>query len=167
MKKLIILSFVMTLFMSCQQQEKRYFGESAEIETLKAGIAAYESGDWDTWRSHFADTAKIYVNSDKSISLDTRVGDLKGMTTAFTSYGFNHEKEHIEMVFDKEDETWVYYWASHSGKMANGKEISIPVHLAVHFADGKIVAEHIYFDGTEMNKELEAAAAAVEAATTE
>jgi len=156
MKKIVLIGLTIILFLGCQQQEQRYFGESEETKTLKAGITAYENGNWDTWRSHFADTAKIFVNSDKSVSLDARVENLKSMTTAFKSYGFDHGKEHIEMVIDKEDETWVYYWASHNGTMVNNKELSIPVHLAVQFVNGKIVTEHVYFDATELNAEIAA-----------
>ena len=29
------------------------------------------------------------------------------------------------------------------------------MHLAVQFADGKIVAEHVYYDGTAMNAMME------------
>ena len=162
MKKLIFLGITMIIFTACQQQEQRYFGESAETKTLQAGISAYENGDWDTWRSHFADTAKIYVNSSKSMSVDERIEGLQGMTTAFKSYGFDHKEEHIEMVLDKEDETWVYYWANHQGTMVNNKALSIPVHLAVQFSDGKIVAEHVYYDATEMNAEIAAMTQAAE-----
>ena len=63
MKKLFLLGLAVILFASCQKPEQRYFAESAEIDVLKAGIVAYEAGDWDTWKGHFADTAKIYVNS--------------------------------------------------------------------------------------------------------
>lgn len=159
MKKLFLLGLAITLFFACQNKPQRYFGESAEIETLKAGINAYETADWSKWKSHFADTAKIYVNGSAPLSVDERIEDLKGMTSVMDSYGFNHDKEHIEMVFDKEDETWVYYWARHEGKIAaNGKELKIPVHLAVQFADGKIVEEHVYFDATNMNAEFAALA---------
>ncbi|GAA3608570.1 hypothetical protein Q4Q39_09835 [Flavivirga amylovorans] len=81
------------------------------------------------------------------------------MTNAMSTYGFNHDKEYIEMVLDKDDETWVYYWALHKGTFAaNDKELSIPVHLAVRFDKGKIIEEHIYFDGTAMNQEFAAIA---------
>jgi ketosteroid isomerase-like protein len=90
------------------------------------------------------------------------------MSSAFSTYGFDKKEAHIEMVFDKEDETWVYYWADHKATVAaNKKELSIPVHLAVRFADGKIVTEHIYFDATEMNKTFEELAAAAEEPETE
>lgn len=160
MKKLILLGLVVIAMTACKQ-EQRYFAESEETNTLKAGIAAYESADWEKWQSYFADTAKIYVNSKDAMSLADRVAGLKDMTKAMSSYGFDHEDEYIEMVLDKEHETWVYYWATHIGTVAgSGKELSIPVHLAVQFADGKIVEEHVYFDATELNAELAAVAAA-------
>ncbi len=161
MKKLILLGLVVIMFAGCQQEKQRFFTESAEIDVLKAGIAAYESADWDKWRSHFADTAKIYVNSSESISVDKRVEGLKGMASSFSSYGFDHSDEFIEMVLDKEYETWVYYWAEHNGTIAaNNKKLSIPVHLAVQFVDSLIVEEHVYFDGTELNAALAEIAAA-------
>jgi hypothetical protein len=152
MRKLFLLGLSIILFAACQNKPQRYFSESAEIETLKSGINAYETGNWDKWKSHFSDTAKIFVNSIKPLNVDKRQEDLQAMTEAMSSYGFNHDKEYIEMVLDKEDETWVYYWANHSGTFAaNNQEISMPVHLAVQFLNGKIVEEHIYFDATSMN----------------
>ena len=157
MKKLFLLGLAVILFTSCQKAEQRYFAESAEIDVLKAGIAAYEAGDWDTWKGHFSDTAKIYVNSETPIDVDTRLTELKGAAAAFSSYGFDREDEYIEMVIDKEKETWVYYWAQWNGVIAaNSKKISVPVHLAIQFTDGKMTKEHIYFDGTVMNKEMSA-----------
>lgn len=161
MKKLLLLLLAVIIFIACEKKPQRYFAESAEIETLKSGIKAYETGDWDKWKSHFSDTAKVFVNSTKPLTVEKRLEGLKGMTSAMSAYGFNHDKEYIEMVLDKDDETWVYYWALHKGTfMANNKELSIPVHLAVRFTDGKIIEEHIYFDGTAMNSEFAAIAAA-------
>ena len=162
MKKVFLLGLLMVLFVSCEKQEQRYFAESDETKTLEAGIAAYEGGDWDKWRSHFADTAKIYVNSTESMTLDARVEELSGMAGAFSSYGFDKSDDHIEMVIDKKDETWVYYWADHSATLTNGKELSIPVHVAARFGDGRIVTEHVYYDGTELNAEVAAMTAAAE-----
>lgn len=160
MKKLFLLGLAVITLTACKQ-EQRYFSESDEINTLKAGIAAYESADWEKWQSHFADTAKIYANSKEAMSLADRVAGLKEMTKALSSYGFDHEDDYIEMVLDKEHETWVYYWATHNGTIAgSGKEVSMPVHLAVQFANGKIVEEHVYFDATELNAGFAAVTAA-------
>jgi ketosteroid isomerase-like protein len=167
MKKLTYLLLGTFLFLACNQ-EQRYFGESSETKALKDGITAYETGDWDRWVSHFADTAKIYVNSTKPVSVTERVASLKEMSSAMSSYGFDHEEEHIEMVVDKNDETWVYYWAAHKGTItANNKTLTIPVHIAVRFADGKIVTEHIYYDSTQLNAEFAAIAAAAESSEEE
>jgi len=174
MKKIFLLGLVTLLFVSCQEsgdaekEVQRYFAESAEIETLKAGIAAYEAANWEKWRSHFADTAKIYVNSNESVTVDERLAGMKEMTLAMSSYGFDKEDDHIEMVVDKNDERWVYYWGLHKGTFAaNNKELHIPVHLAVQFVDGKIAKEHVYFDATSMNAEFAALAAAAAATADE
>lgn len=168
MKKLSLLGLALLLCVACQNKPQRYFSESAETKTLLSGIKAYEAGDWDTWRSHFADTAKIYVNSTEPVTVSERAKSLSQMTSAMSSYGFNHDKEYVEMVLDKEDETWVYYWASHKGTFAaTNKELTIPVHLAVQFANGKIVEEHVYFDATAMNSEFTAIAEAKTAMETE
>lgn len=156
MKNILVLGILVLFITACTEHKQRYFAESAETKTLEAGIAAYESGDWDKWKSHFSDTAKIYVNSKDAITLDARIKDLSAMTEAFSSYGFDKDDDYIEMVIDKEDETWVYYWGQHSGTMVNGTKLTIPVHLAVQFTDGKITAEHVYFDGTEMNAAMSA-----------
>lgn len=162
MKKLLLLGLAVLTITACQQ-EQRYYSDSDEIETLKSGISAYESQDWEAWRSHFADTAKVFVNSTEGISVNERLANMKDMTAAMASYGFNHDNEFIEMVKDKKDETWVYYWATHTGTFsASGNESTVPVHLAVRFVDGKIVTEHIYFDATEMNAEFAAMAAMAE-----
>ena len=152
MRKLILLVLAVVFVAACQQQEKqRYFAESAETKTLEAGIAAYESGDWDKWKSHFADTAKIYVNSVEPMTVDARLAQFKETTPSWANYGFVKDKSYIEMVLDKEDETWVYFWGTHKGSFkGSDKELATPVHLAVHFLDGKIVEEHVFFDGTEM-----------------
>ena len=156
MKKLMVFGLLLVLVSSCEKEKQRYFSESAEIETLKKGIEAYESQDWDAWKSHFAENAHVFVNSKDSITVDTRMADLKTATGMMSSYGFERENEWIEMVLDKDDETWVYYWAQWNGVFeANNATVSVPVHLAVHFENGKIVSEHVYYDATEMNEIIE------------
>ena len=147
MKKVYLLVLAVLLFASCQQ-DKRYFAESAETKTLEAAIAAYESGDMDGWKSHFADTAKIYVNSNTSVTVDQRAKDLKEAVSNLKSYGLDKEKQYIEMVVDKEDETWVYYWGTWNGVTNTDRKISVPLHLALQFVDGKAVEEHVFFDGS-------------------
>lgn len=103
--------------------------------------------------------AKIYVNSKDSIGVDERIEQLKSATEALSSYGFDKKDDWMEMVLDGNDETWVYYWAQWNGQIAaNNKKVSVPIHLAVQFVDGKIAEEHVYFDATEINREMAALA---------
>ena len=162
MKKLILLGIVTILFASCQEQ--RYFSSSPEIDTLKSGIAAYEAGEWDSWKSHFADNGEIYVNSKDSITVDERVKGLQAMSGAMSSYGFEEKGQFFEMVIDDDKETWVNFWGQHTGTFAaTGNTVSVPVHLTVQFVDGKISEEHVFYDGTAMNAEFAAIAAATAA----
>ena len=147
MKKLLVLGLAMIVFVACQNQPQRYFDSSPEIETVKAGIAAYEAQDWDTWKANFADTAKIFHNTNKGASPDETMAGMKEMLSALSSYGFSKTGAVSEMVVDKNNKTWVNYWNNWSGKLkANDKEIVIPVHLTVEFIDGKIVQEYAYYD---------------------
>ncbi|MBN4084730.1 hypothetical protein JYT89_00145 [Flavobacteriaceae bacterium AH-315-B10] len=160
MRKLIILGLVVIIFTNCQQTEQRYFTESEEINLVKAEITAYQNGDFDKWKSHFADTAKMFFNSNKSVTVDARYEESPKFISNFKTYGFDREKEYLEMVINKKKETWVYYWAPWNGELAaNNHKISFPAHLAFQFIDGKIVEEHLYFDPTSLNaalKEIEA-----------
>lgn len=166
MKNLFLLLFAVCFITACQKEKQRYFFDSAEIETLKSGIKAYEAQDWDQWKSNFADTAKVYVNSKKGISTDERIEGFNSMLAYFSSYGFEEKGSFSEMVIDKDEETWVNYWGNWKGTLkANNKEISIPVHLTVQFIDGKIVEEYAYYDTFGVNtaiSEIEAAKMAEE-----
>ena len=119
MKKLSLLVIAVMVFAACQEKSKeRYTTTSPEIDVLTAGINAYEAGDWDKWKSHFAANGEIYVNSKDSIGVDERIEQLKSATEALSSYGFDKKDDWMEMVLDGNDETWVYYWAQWNGQIA-------------------------------------------------
>ena len=88
MKNYLITTFIVLLFVACKSDKQRYFSTSNEIDVLKSGIIAYETGDWTKWRSHFADTAKIYPNTKNPINIDVRLKELQDMATLFSNYGF-------------------------------------------------------------------------------
>ena len=75
MKKFLILFLVTAILISCnkekeEEKEVRYTQNSEEINTFKAAIKDYESGNWESYAKHYADTAKIYVNSTDPLSVD-------------------------------------------------------------------------------------------------
>ena len=167
MKKILVLAFAMLAFVACKQEQQRHFMESAEIDMVKSAIEAYEKGDMDNWRTHFADTAKIYPNSTEPLTVSDYMAMQGEMIANFSSYGFDKEDDYMEMVIDGNDETWVYYWADWNGTLkANGETLTIPVHLAIRFHEGKVIREHGYWDNSPINNAM-AALAAAEAAAAE
>lgn len=152
MRKLSLLGLTILLFIACQNKPQRYFDDSPEINTVKAGIKAYETGDWDTWKSNFADSAKIFHNSSKGSSPDEVMANFKQMLKNIESYKFADEGEVSEMVIDKDGKTWVNYWGYWMGTTkVTSKKIGFPVHLTLEFVDGKIVQEYGYYDTASIN----------------
>ena len=154
MKRLLLLGLSVILFTACQQ-EQRYFSESSEITSMKASITQYADGDWEAWSSHFSDTAKFYINSNKAINIDEFKQGQLGLLSSFSSYGFVKEGSFTEMVLDSDDETWVNYWATWKGTLkANGQEIDIPVHITSEYVDGKVVQLYNYWDSAPITNAL-------------
>jgi len=147
LKKLILLGLAIVLFTACQKSEpQRYFSSSPEIDAVKALIKDYEDANWENWITQYADTAKIYHNSLKSVSRDELLKGFKGTLADFSSYKFSDDIFY-EMIIDDKGEKWVYFWGTWEGNLAaNDKKIDVPVHLAARFANGKIVREYAYYD---------------------
>jgi hypothetical protein len=160
MKKLILLVLAVIAITACKQ-EQRYFSESPEITDLKASINDYNTGNWEAWRAHYADTAKLYINSLKSSTAADLESAQKQLLSNFSSYGFVDKGSFAEMVIDKDNETWVNYWATWHGTLkANGKELDVPVHITSQYVNGKVVKLYDYWDSAPIT----AALAEIEAA---
>jgi steroid delta-isomerase-like uncharacterized protein len=155
MKKLLLFVLTVVLITSCQKEKQRYFSESPEINAFKASISEYGNGDWKTWHTHFADTAKLYINSLKSISASDLESAQREMLSNFSSYGFQDKGTFAEMVLDSDDETWVNYWANWHGVLKeNGKEIDVPVHITAQYVNGKVVEMYDYYDSNPITVAL-------------
>jgi hypothetical protein len=143
----ILLIFTIT-FTACQQPEIRYTQSSTEIDVLKQAIADYEAANWANYASHYADTAKIYVNSDEVFLSPTENGSrLAEQIINYESYGFVKDKGDSEMVVTDKGQTWVNYWGLWRATLSGSdKPIDMPVHLTAQFIDGKIVKQYDYFN---------------------
>lgn len=160
MKKLAFLFLAAIILVGCDQGKQRYTQSSAEIDSFKAAVAAYESGDWEAYKSKFADTAQVFYNSDSNYRSPTEVADYHMETNgSLSSYGFEDDKGDIEMVVTDDGETWVNFWGVWKGTVASTMaEVEIPVHLTAQFVDGKIVKEYGYWDNAPMQKAMAEAA---------
>jgi len=171
MKTFSILIVCALMLVGCQQtkeeaapQEVRYTQQSAEIDSYKAGIRAYEKGDWDGYRATYSDTVSIYRNNpDKAYNTDETVAIFTEQAVAFSQYGFDPEEEEFEMVKTDDGHTWVNYWGLWTATIAaNEQEVKVPVHLTARFVDGKIVREYGYWDNSIVDSAMEALAAETE-----
>tara|TARA_B100000929_G_C15488471_1_gene413623 strand:+ start:1206 stop:1721 length:516 start_codon:yes stop_codon:yes gene_type:complete len=156
MKKLLLIFFISSIIISCndgnKEKEKiRYTQDSEEINTLKAVIQAYEDADWDAYAKYYADSAKIFHNSEQGLSYREAAKIHSENISGLSSYGFQDENDDFEMVVTDDDETWVNYWGTWKGTIAgNAQQITIPVHLTARFINGEIVREYGYWDNSEM-----------------
>ncbi len=167
MKKLVFIGLAMMLFVACEQKKERYTQNSPEIETLKAAISDYEAGNWDAFSKHFADTVKIYTNSENNhYTIDQAISIEKQNLIPFSSYKIKTKPSEFEMVVTDKGDTWVNFWGVWQGILiANNQQIDVPVHMTLQFIDGKIVEEHDYYDNSPILSALQKIeAAAAEAA---
>ena len=161
MKKLIILGLALALFSACQEQPQRWTTTSPEVDVTKALIKDYEEGNWESWISHYADSAKVYHNSTESVSSQQLGESFKQTLSDYSSYGFSDEEVYYEMIIDDKGDKWVYFWGTWEGTVnKTDKALSVPVHLALQFVDTKIVEEFAFYDTSSLSaalKEKEAA----------
>ena len=150
MKKLFLLGFAAILFIACQNKPERFTTTSANIDVIKKLLNDYHAGDWDAWKSNYADTAKIFHNTWKTgASPDETIASLKSILANTSKYRFDEGEDEIfyEQTIDDDGKTWVNFWGNWRGTLAaNGQELEIPVHLSCHMADGKIVNEYGFYD---------------------
>lgn len=165
MKKIFLLALVGLLFVNCQNAEKRYTQDSAEIDVIKSHIEDYQKQNWEGWRSHYSDTAKTFFNTKgPGISPDAAMEGLKEGLAGLSSYAFNTEDGDMEMIVDDKGRTWVNLWGHWEGTLeANGEKLEVPVHLTYQMIESKIVREYGYWDNAPRMRAEMAIAAEAEA----
>ncbi|MEH6765500.1 MAG: nuclear transport factor 2 family protein [Aequorivita antarctica] len=160
MKRTLFLGLAIVLSLTaCQTQEKRYTQQSAEIDTYKKVIDAYEKQDWEALASHYADTAKIMNNvieeEGKTIAEEVATG--KEDAALFSVWDYVDGESEYEMVVTDKGQTWVNFWGIWKGTLtANNKTYTIPVHITGQFVDGKIVKEFGYWDLSKIMLDMQA-----------
>jgi len=152
MKKIIQFVLVIAIVAACKN-EVRYTQNSPEIETYKKAIKDYEMGNWESTKTHYADTAKVFYNATEknSKTIAEIIEQNKANIALLSSYGFVADNNEFEMVVNDKGNTWVNYWGVWQGRLAaNNQLFEIPVHLTAQFVGGKIVKEYGYWDNTEL-----------------
>ena len=109
MKKVILLVLVTALFTACQQNN--YSRTGPEVDLVKSLFDDYHKGDWESWMSKYADTAKVHHNlpEGQGISPAAQRDNFKESLAPLSSYKFDDEIWFEQVVTD-EGETWVNVW---------------------------------------------------------
>ena len=159
MKKFLLIGLAAILITACEKKTKQFTMSSSEIEEAKALINDYQKGDWESWATHYADTAKIYHNTWKNgASADETAQSLKAILSNLSSYHFEVDKDlpWYEMVTNDKGSTWVYFWGNWIGELAaNNKKLEIPVHVAFKFEDAKITREEGFYNLSEFTAAMQ------------
>ncbi len=73
----------------------------------------------------------------------------------FSDMHYVADEDFFEMVVTDNGETWVNFRGLWSAVLkGNGQKFLIPVHVTARFVDGKIVAEHGYWNSLELTLAL-------------
>ena len=137
MKMPILILSVLLLAAACGQ--KQYFTSSPEIDLVKKANEAYFNSDWESLRSMYSDTAKIWFNTwmGSEIGPDAFIDMLKSGVADLTEYKMSDDAIY-EMIITDNGDHWVHNWLLYTVKYNNGKEASVPVHISAMVKDGKI-----------------------------
>ncbi len=150
MKKSVYLILIALLIISCQN-EKQYFTDSPEIDLAKRGNEAYLSGDWETLRSLFADTAKILNNGwwGDEITPDEYISVLEQNVSNFSEYSISDDA-FFEMIVNDDGVKWVHSWLLWNGIHKNGIEVKTIVNLGWRIENDKVVIMSVIFNELPM-----------------
>ena len=163
MKNIVLSLTILFLLVSCKQGPDRWTDSSPEIDVVKALISDYEAGNWDAWKGHYADTAKLHHNSTEPSSVEETLKGLQGYLEPTSEYGFSDKDIYYEMIIDNDNEKWVNFWGTWEGNIdALDRDLKIPVHLTLQFVEGKIVEEHAFYNLVEYMQAMNEIAAMAE-----
>lgn len=154
MRKLIFLVVAAIVFTACQQSgPERWTRSSPEVKVTKALVTDYVNGSWDSWLSHYSDTAKVFHNTTTGATPQQLMDALRNDIQKLAYYNFSEKEIFYEMIIDDNNDKWVYFWGTWEAKVRDiNKPLEIPVHLAMQFVNNKIVREYGYYDNSSIIK---------------
>jgi ketosteroid isomerase-like protein len=148
----MLTGIIVLTLIGCTSKQ-RYSQDSPEIDTVKSLFENYLTGNWDAYKSNFADNAQIFINvTEKNpANIQELIAQQKMEIEGLSSYSIDAETQTFEMILDDKGETWVNYWGVWKGTLTATQEIfEIPIHITFQFVDGKIVKEFGYWDNSNI-----------------
>jgi ketosteroid isomerase-like protein len=119
--------------------------------------AAFESGDFESWREICAEDFKTYGPGIKSeASLDEYIESMAGFKEATDSVK-NHTIAYLPYTVEEGEQAgdYVFWWGSNSAYFVEaGKSAEIMIHTVFKIEDGKIKWETDYWDTGDLKNQL-------------
>lgn len=127
------------------------------VDLLKKATEAYAKGDWATWRSCFADTARASHNVDPfdpslSVSIDTILARHKYSREVLWD-SLNISGPLYEIVTTPDGAIYGHLWVMLQGRhRKTGKAFRMPVFASYGIMDGKLQYEAAVYDNSLLPK---------------
>jgi len=126
--------------------------EDDAAQMIQDKFVDYHAGDWDAWKSKYADDAKVFYNSaDTSMTVDEAVAGHAQSIVPLSHYGFYDEETRITVILDENGNMWAHFngvWRATFS--STGETIAVPTAVEYLFAGGKIVEERGYWNNQIM-----------------
>ncbi len=182
MKKLVLCFLVSASLIACKNQETKKADASVDkksgtftsldkkSEIIKQIIEGYLTGDtsinYPLVKSYYSDTVKVYLhmadNQENGKTKETQGGQefVYGLSSNHHALysNINMTMDNIKTLafIDGRVVTTVYTLWSATGKFTK-EAATVPVHQAYHWSGDKIVRFDMFYDPTNLNKEIAAA----------
>lgn len=127
------------------------------VDLLKKATEAYAKGDWATWRSCFADTARASHNVDPfdpslSVSIDTILARHKYSREVLWD-SLNISGPLYEIVTAPDGAMYGHLWVMlHGLQRKTGKAFKMPVFASYGIKDGRLQYEAAVYDNSLLLK---------------
>jgi len=126
--------------------------EDDTAQMIRDKFGDYHAGDWDVWKSKYADNAKILYNSvDTTLTVDEAVAGHVQSIVPLSHYGFRDEETRITVALDENGDIRAHFngvWRATFS--STGESIAVPTAVEYLIVEGKIAEERGYWDNQIM-----------------
>lgn len=122
------------------------------LNTAKATMEAYETGDWEGLRSHLQDNAMVYgLGHYDSLTVDQTISYWSdGRKNAVPLLSDNGTWLNISQAQGEQKGEWVYHWGNNTISYENGESVTFPFHIALKMLNHKVIEAHFYYDNMKI-----------------
>lgn len=162
MKKIIILTILSTLIISCEN-EKKYGYVSIDDDKTKMIKKVFKSVSKEdiTYLEQVFSNDLVFINSDnEEFNKEEFIASVKDIFDLFENIKFDvdnmgdAEDSEIETNYYSNGLVWTAVWNNFSAKgKYSGKEISFPFHISYQWKGNKITKEVQYFSTKAFDNE--------------